>query len=183
MRRCFPVMIVCLASYMTVAGQVKDKFETFQVQNRDVVWQMNFRCTGSYDSVRVAVVQMLKSKFFTFNVIRNEAGYNGEIKHYRIDCKSYGRTYFNTPRMFWDGEWTGKFVVEVFAGLYTVKVYALYYESTAIDNSYYKTEKTVKGRLFDAVIKKDGVTFKKLQLANLTLLSQSLRDSFTLPTR
>ncbi|MFM8742537.1 MAG: hypothetical protein ACKODM_04300 [Cytophagales bacterium] len=82
--------------------------------------------------------------------------------------------------IFRDGEWTGKFVVEVFDGLYTVKVYALYYESATIADNYYKSEKTVKGRLFDAVIKKDGVTFKKLQLVNLTLLSQSLRDSFTL---
>lgn len=82
--------------------------------------------------------------------------------------------------MFWDGEWTGKFVVEVFDGRYIVPVYALYYESVAPLTDYYKTEKPVQGRLIDAVLRKDGVTFKKNQQANLALLSQSLRDSFTL---
>lgn len=171
------LLVLAVNSY----GQTIARFETFEARNKDLYWQMAFDCGGKRDSVRAAVVQMLKSKFFTFNVIRNEVGYNGELKHYRIDCKRYGRSYLNTPRMFWDGEWIGKFVVEVFDGRYTVKVYAMYYESVAPSTDYYKTEKPVKGRLFDAVMRKDGVTFKKNQQAHLALLGQSLRDSFSLP--
>lgn len=156
----------------------QDQYDRFTIENNDVIWRHTYEFPGLRDSLRREVVQMLKSKFFTFNVIRNEAGYNGEIRHYQVDCKRYGRTYTNTPRMYWDGEWTGKFIVDVFDNRYTVTVYALYYEKMQRTSDYYRTEKPVKGRYLDAVTKKNKTEFRKSEFANLALMSVALRDQF-----
>lgn len=161
-------------------GQLQTKYDQFERKERDLVWQNTYRYEGKKDSLRTAVVQMLKSKFFTFNVIRNEAGYNGELKHYNVNCKQYGRTYLNTPRMYWEGEWSGKFIVEVTDHSYQVIVYALYYETMEKSTGYYKTEKEVKGRYINAVTKKNQNSIRKSEFHNLALMSLSLKDAFNL---
>ena len=161
-------------------GQVETKYNQFEIKAGDLVWKNTYHYEGKKDSLRAAVVQMLKSKFFTFNVIRNEAGYNGELKHYNVNCKQYGRTYFNTPRMYWEGEWSGKFIVEVTDYSYQVIVYALYYETMEKSTGYYKTEKEVKGRYIDAVTKKKQSILRKSEYANLALLSLSLKEAFNI---
>ncbi len=165
------LLLVSFASH----GQ---KYDRFEVQNNDVFWRYTFQYKGSQDSLRREVVQMLKSKFFTFNVVRTETGYNGELKHYKVDCKRYGRTYLNTPRMYCEGEWTGKFIVDVVADYYLVTVYALYYEKIEKSTEYYRTENAVKGRYIDAVVKKNRTGFKKSEFANLDLMSLSLKNDF-----
>lgn len=175
------LIFVLLLGYSNVAGaQIVGKYDQFEIIDDDMVWTNTYSQPGSRDSVRAAVVQMIKSKFFTFNVIRNETGYNGEIKHYTINCKKYGRSYINTPKMYWEGEWSGKFKVEVTDNYYKVTVYALYYESTRPSGGYYKTQETVKGRFITAVTKKNKLVFRKRELANISLMSISLKDEFSL---
>lgn len=156
----------------------ESRYEAFRIEGGDLYWSYTYKFNGSSDSLRREVVQMLKSKFFTFNVIRNETGYNGEIKHYKIDCRHYGRHYYNTPRMYWYGEWTGKFVVEVFDDHYKVTVYALYAEKfqTAANNN--RGQRVTTGRYIEAVTRKDRLTFKKAEYVNLHLMSLSLIDAF-----
>lgn len=173
-------LVVLLCCFCFCAnGQVK-KYDQFELKEGDVVWKNSYSHYANRDSLRAAVVQMLKSKFYTFNVIRNEIGYNGELRHYKIDCKGYGRNYLNTPRMYWEGEWTGKFIVEIKENEYVVTVYALYYESPKPSADYYRTEKQVKGRYLDAVTKKDRSFFLKRELSNLSLMNLSLKDAFKL---
>ena len=164
-------------------SQDLSQYDRFQLKDGELYWENTYKCQGDVDSVRHAVVTMLKSKFFTFNVIRNEAGYNGEIRHYEVDPKRYGRTYMNTPRMYWDGEWTGKFIVEVWDNQYRVTVYALYYEKKEPAGGYYRTEKITSGRYVTAVTKKDKRTFKKNELLNLSLMSLSLKENFDIKNR
>jgi len=165
------VMGKCLA-------QGESKFELFRVEGDDLYWTQTFSFNGDADSLRREVVQMLKSKFFTFNVIRNETGYNGELKHYKVDCRRFGRNYYNTPRMYWYGEWTGKFVVEVLDNYYRVTVYALYAEKfqSAANNN--RGTGVTTGRYLESVTKKDRLTFKKSEYANMHLMSISLTDAF-----
>ncbi len=158
-------------------AQALKKYNLFQLEENDVVWQNTYAFAGASEDLRPLVVQMLKSKFFTFNVVRNEGGYVGEIQHYKVDCKRYGRSYLNTPRMYWDGEWTGKFIVRVFPDRYEVVIYALYAEKIEQNVGYYKGEKTVSGRYVDIVAKK-GKEFRKGEYGNMDLLSLSLKDSF-----
>ena len=172
------ILAFVLAATGTFAQEGLSRFDQFEIKENELVWHNTYGYPGDADSVRHQVVQMLKSKFFTFNVIRNEAGYNGELRHYKVDCKKYDRTYLNTPRMYWEGEWTGKFTVEVFHGSYLITVYALYYEKMAQSTGYYRTEKTVKGRYLDAVTVKNKKIFRKNELSNLTLMGTSLRDDF-----
>jgi len=157
-----------------VQGQ---QYELFEITGGDVYWRNTYEYSGNQDSLRREVVQMLKSKFFTFNVIRNQTGYNGELEHYVVDCKRYGRRYSNTPRIYWDGEWTGKFIVDVFENSYRVTVYALYAEKVE-QTGYYKTQTTKRGRYIDIVTRKDKSGFLKGELHNMTLLSMSLKDQF-----
>jgi hypothetical protein len=169
------MVILLLAVPIPTIGQQYDHFE---VEKNDLFWRYTYDYAGAKDSLRREVVQMLKSKFFTFNVVRNEAGYNGELKHYKVDCKRYGRTYLNTPRMYCEGEWIGKFTVEVVDNHYQVNVYALYYEKMEKSTGYYRTEKPIKGRYIDAVLKKNRSGFKKSEFANMALMGLSLRDDF-----
>jgi len=170
-----PLFVLCCLDGFS---QAITKYDRFDLKGEELYWRNDYAFAGNADSVRRHVVRMLKSKFFTFNVIRNEAGYNGEIRHYKVDCKRYDRTYMNTPRMYWEGEWTGKFTVEVLPGGYRATIYALYFEKPEKSTGYYRTEKFVKGRYFDAVTKKHGTTLKKSEFSNLALMSMSLKDDF-----
>jgi hypothetical protein len=154
------------------------QYELFNVRENDLYWSNTYDYAGPADSLRREVVQMLKSKFFTFNVVRNEAGYNGELKHYKVDCRKYGRNYYNTPRMYWYGEWTGKFVVEVLDDHYRVTVYALYAEKfqPAANNNH--GTRITTGRYIDAITKKDRKTIKRSEYSNLDLMSLSLKADF-----
>jgi len=174
------VMLMLLFCFANASAQELTKYDKFEIKEGELVWQHIYTCHGSTDSVRTMVVQMLKSKFYTFNVIRNELGYNGELRHYRVDCKKYGRTYFNTPRIYCDGEWTGKFILEIKDHAYRVTVYALYYESVRQNADYLRTERVVKGRYLDAVTKKKGTIFQKKELKNISLMSFSLKEEFGL---
>lgn len=178
MLRFIAISILILLISAAATPALAQKYDYFEVENNDLVWRYTFDYVGSTDSLRKEVVQMLKSKFFTFNVTRNEVGYMGEINHYKVNCKQYGRTYYNTPRMYWDGEWTGKFKVEVVDNHYMVTIYALYYEKMEQSIGYYRTEKPVKGRYIDAVTKKHQTTFKKSELPNMVMMSVGLRNDF-----
>jgi len=171
----FSVLCLLTATHTQVTGQ---KFDHFEVESDELYWRFDFEYKGSRDSLRKEVVQMLKSKFFTFNVTRNEVSYTGEIMHYQVNCEKYGRTYFNTPRMYWDGEWTGKFVVDVFDNIYRVTIYALYYEKMERSTGYYRTERPVRGRYIDAVLKKNKTEFKKGEFSNMQMMSVALKDDF-----
>jgi len=159
-------------------AQEDSRYELFRIEQNDIYWTYTFDFPGSADSLRREVVQMLKSKFFTFNVIRNEIGYNGELKHFKVDCKRFGRNYYNTPRMYWYGEWTGKFIVEVLDNHYRVTVYALYAEKYQTGANNNRGQKVTTGRYIEAVTKKDRITFKRAEFANLHLMSLSLTDAF-----
>ena len=172
-------ILFLLFCFATARGQELAKFDQFELKEGELVWQMIYPSLGNQDSIRATVVQMLKSKFYTFNVIRNELGYNGELKHYRVDCKKYNRTYFNTPRIYCDGEWSGKFILEIKDHAYRVTVYALYYESVRMNADYLRTERVIKGRYLDAVTKRNGTVFQKKELRNLSLMSFSLKEEFS----
>ena len=167
----------CLAN---ANAQDLTRYDKFEIKDGELVWQNIYNCHGNVDSIRGVVVQMLKSKFYTFNVIRNELGYNGELRHYHVDCKKYGRSYFNTPRIYCDGEWTGKFILEIKDHAYRVTVYALYYESVKPNADYLRTERVIKGRYLDAVTKMKGTAFRKKELDNISLMSFSLKEEFGL---
>jgi hypothetical protein len=174
------VMLMLLFCFANANAQDITKYDKFEIKEGELVWQNIYKCPGDVDSIRGVVVQMLKSKFYTFNVIRNSQGYNGELRHYRVDCKKYGRSYFNTPRIYCDGEWTGKFILEIKDSAYRVTVYALYYESIKPNADYLRTERVVKGRYLDAVTKRKGTVFQKKELDNISLMGFSLTEEFGL---
>lgn len=154
------------------------RFDAFEVENGELYWRYTYAYQGSQDSIRRVVVSMLKSKAFTQNVVRNEIGYNGEIRHFEVNAKRYGRSYANTPRMYWDGEWSGKFVVEVRENSYRVSVYGLYFENSDQPSNYYRNQHPRKGFYKKEVLKKNKPEFKKSVLADMALLSLSLKDEF-----
>jgi hypothetical protein len=170
--------IILFALMLGAFGVMAQKYESFRIEHNDVYWSYTYSFPGTADSLRREVVQMLKSKFYTFNVIRNEEGYNGELKHYRVDCRRFGRKYGNTPRMYWYGEWTGKFIVEVLDNYYRVTVYALYAENFQPAGNNNRGQRISTGRYIEAVTKRDRMTFKKSEYANLDLMSLSLKDEF-----
>ncbi len=120
---------------LIISGVVQaQKFDLFEIENNELIWRYTYDHQGSKDSLRSEVVSMIKSKIFTRNVERTEignsgVGYYGEIQHYKVDCKRYGRKYQNTPLIYWSGEWSGKFAVEVRDNGYRVTIYGLYFEN------------------------------------------------------
>lgn len=80
--------------------------------------------------------------------------------------------------MYWSGEWTGKFTVDVHENSYRVIVYALYYEKAEPTEWYHKKARTSRGKYFDAVTTRGKHHFKKHEFSNLALMSLSLKDSF-----
>lgn len=154
------------------------KFDLFEIENDELVWRATYLCQGSEDSLRREVVSMLKSKIFTQNVVRNQLGYNGEIRHYKVDCQRYGRKYSNTPLIYWSGEWKGKFVVEMARDGYRVTIYGLYFENEPQPVSRHQSKPPRKGFYKNEVWKRGEPSFKKNKLDDMTLMSMSLRDAF-----
>jgi hypothetical protein len=163
------------------------KFDLFELENDELIWRYTYEYPGAEDSLRREVVSMLKSKIFTQQVNRNESGYAGEIKNYQLDCKRYGRSYSNTPLIYWNGEWSGKFVVEIRDNRYRVTIYGLYFENKLQPSARYPNNNPRKGFYSQEVLSKGKQHFKKSVLADMALMSLSLRDAFdikkyTLPT-
>jgi len=154
------------------------KYDLFEISNNELIWQYTYEYEGSQDSLRREVVSMLKSKVFTQHVVRNELGYSGEIKHYLVDCKRYGRSYNNTPLIYWNGEWSGKFVVEVRDNRYRVTIYGLYFENKVQPSARYPNNNVRKGFYQHEILSKGKHHFKKSALADMALMSLSLRDAF-----
>lgn len=175
LQRVIGLTLICCLCASLGFGQ---RYDLFDLENDELYWRNTYEYEGSADSLRRYVVTMLKGKAFTQNVVRNELGYNGEVRHYTIDCKKYGRTYLNTPRIYWDGEWSGKFTIEVRDNRYRVTIYALYFENKEGYSSHYRTQPARKGFYKTEVLKKNKSGFKKSELANMALLSLSLKDQF-----
>jgi hypothetical protein len=177
-RTTFLLALILMCS-MDGRGQEISQYDRFQLLEGELYWQHNYEYQGNADSVRQAVEKMLKSRDFTFSVIRNTEGIGGKINHYKVNPKKYGRTYTNTPKMYWDGEWSGKFVVEVGQGHYLVTVYDLEFKSETQSVGHYKPEKVRTGRYIDAVTT-NKQSFLKSEFINLSLISLSLKDNFDL---
>lgn len=165
--------------WLTLSADVlAQKFNLFEIENDELVWRCTYLYDGPQDSLRREVVSMLKSKIFTQNVVRNELGYNGEIRHYQVDCQRYGRKYNNTPLIYWSGEWKGKFVVEMAEQGYRVTIYGLYFENEPQQVSRHQSKATRKGFYKNEVWKRGEPTFRKKKFDDMILMSTSLRDAF-----
>jgi hypothetical protein len=160
------------------------KFDLFEIENNELTWRYTYDYQGPKDSLRSEVVSMIKSKIFTRNVERTEignsgVGYYGEIQHYKVDCKRYGRKYQNTPLIYWSGEWSGKFAVEVRDNSYRVTIYGLYFENQRQTQSSPHQNKTPrKGFYVNEVWDEGYPNFKKNVSEDMILMSMSLRDAF-----
>jgi hypothetical protein len=159
-------------------SQELSQYDRFQLYGGELYWQYNYQCQGGADSIRQAVEQMLTSRSFTFNVVRNKHEYSGTLNHYRVNPKRYGRTYLNTPKMYWDGEWSGKFVVEIGDGYYSVTVYGLQHKTKTQSVGHYKPEKIRTGQYVDDVTVHKRQGLLKSEFINLSLMSLSLKDNF-----
>jgi len=178
---CRIVLLVLLSNAFYAEAQ---KYDLFEIENNELIWRNTYPYDGPLDSLRSEIVSMLKSKVFTRNVTRNEIGtggigYTGEIQHYHVDCKSYGRKYNNTPLIYWSGEWKGKFVIEVRENRYQVTIYGLYFENPVSKNTPPHQSKTArKGYYVKEVWQKGHPSFKPNVLEDMVLMSVSLRDAF-----
>jgi hypothetical protein len=177
--------LLCFVLMYSIIGHAQQisEYDRFQIKDGELSWQYNYEYTGGYDSLHQAVEQMLKSRDFTFGVIRGKEGhkgYNGKINHYKVNPKRYGRTYLNTPKMYWEGEWSGKFFVEVEDGHYMVTVYALQYKSETQSVGHYSPEKERTGYYIGSVTTANRQSFLQSEFLNLSLMSLSLKDNFDL---
>ena len=154
------------------------KYNLFEIEKGELYWRNTYQYSGTEDSLRRYVAAMLKSKVFTRNVVRNEIGYSGELRHYLVDCKKYGRKYNNTPLIYWSGEWSGKFVIEVRENHYRVTIYGLYFENKPEHNSRYYTGHPRKGFYINEIWKTGKHHFKKHMFSDIVLMSLSLKDAF-----
>lgn len=173
-------LIVFISSFYAQA----QKFDLFEIENNELIWRYTYEYDRAADSLRSEITTMIKSKAFTRNVTRNTigdggVGYYGEIQHYQVDCEHYGRKYQNTPLIYWSGEWSGKFVIEVRNNRYQVTIYGLYFENKPIKTpSPHQTKNPRKGYYIKEVWEKGSPTFKKNVTDDMVLMSLSLRDAF-----
>ncbi|MGE0770094.1 MAG: hypothetical protein AB7K37_00165 [Cyclobacteriaceae bacterium] len=172
--------IATLAHQSVFAQPGDPSIDLFQLDEEHLYWQCAYPIQGAVDSVDLAVAEMLQSRHFISNVVRNDVGYNGDIKGYEINCKRYGRSYFNTPKVYCDGTWDGKFIVEVKDDFYRVTVYSLTYERTVPRSSNAREMEQKRGDYRSLVTNKQRTEIKRSERSNLLLMSLSLRDQFDL---
>lgn len=172
------VLLLSLSPTLIHAQEIS-QYDRFQLQESELYWQHDYAHPGNADSVRQAVEKMLKSKDFTYSIVRGKTGFTGKINHFNVNAKKYGRTYANTPKMYWDGEWSGKFMVEVGPGHYQVTIYEIQYKSDTQAVGHHQPEKVRSGNYIDAVTT-NKKSFLKSEFTNLSLISLSFKDNFDL---
>jgi hypothetical protein len=159
-------------------AQEISQYDRFQLAEGELYWQNSYPCDGDADSIRHMVEQMVQSRTFTYDVVRGKEGYRGKLKHYGVHPKQYGRTYLNTPKMYWDGEWSGQFHIEIGDGYYSVTVFDLHYKSETQSVGHYTPEKIRSGSYIDDVTTNNRQSFLKSEFPNLSLMSVSIKDNF-----
>jgi len=172
----FCLMLSCFTGHTQEILQ----YDRFHLEEGELYWQHTYECRGNQDSIRQAVEHMLKARTFTFHVVRSKDAFSGKLSHYTVNAKNYGRTYLNTPKAYWDGEWSGKFTVEARDHHYTVTVYALQYKSETQSVGHYKPEKIRTGQYIDDVTVHNRQGLLNSEFSNLSLMSLSLKDNFDL---
>ncbi len=176
-KKIFVFLLIFLSIGAASAQQVINKYQDFELKEGELYWRSIYSYPEKTDSLRGSLEQLLVSKSFTQNVTQTETGYTGEIKAYRVNCKRYGRKYMNTLRMYWEGNWTGKFIVEIKGGRYRVTVYGLYYEITESKPAYNRVPSgPLKGKYIDAVCGEDYLSFRKSELNHMSLMNLALKD-------
>lgn len=179
--RCAPLVFWFLILQTALShSQELSRYDRFQLYGGELYWQHDYECLGKADSIQQAVEHMLISRSYTFDVVRNKREYSGKLNHYRVNPKRYGRNYFNTPKMYWDGEWSGKFVVDVRDGYYSVTVYDLEHQTETQSVGHYKPDKVRTGLYVDDVTIHNRQQLDKSEYSNLSLMSLSLKDNFDL---
>lgn len=173
------VLVFCSQPSFSQSGP---QYDLFTVHGDEMFWRYTYGIKGGADSLRREIVQMLRSKYYTTNIVKNDAGYNGEIQHYQVNPKKYGRKFINTQRIYWEGEFSGKFTIEVDDDHYRVTVYALYAEKLVRPASIHTQQQIPYGRYINLVVRKDRKGFKKRELGNVTLMSVSLKENFDFRT-
>ncbi|HEU5290997.1 MAG TPA: hypothetical protein VFU05_10165 [Cyclobacteriaceae bacterium] len=175
------VTLFLLVIGLSLPGRAQEisQYDRFQLQEGELYWQHNYEYKGSADSLRQAVEKMLKSKDFTFSIIRGNAGFSGKINHYKVNPKRYGRTYTNTPKMYWDGEWAGKFMIEVGVDQYQVTIYEIQFKSETQAVGHHQPAKVRSGNYIN-VVTTNKKSFLKSEFTNLSLISLSFKDNFDL---
>lgn len=171
--------ILIFSGSFCLAQQESQSAALFKIEEDELIWQCVYPAADPMDSLLIKVEQLLKGKIFTRNVFKNELGFDGEIHFYQIDSKKYGRNFFNTPKMYWEGNWFGKFFVEVKEDKYRVTIYGLFYERKAASTSNSRQMESKKYNYANHVLQDDG-SFKRSERDNLLLMSQSLKDEFDL---
>ena len=174
-------LLIFIFSFLACAASAQQdisRYEDFELNESELYWRFIYTYSGSADSLRKAVSQLLRNKTFTQNVIRTETGYTGELSHYRVNCKRYGRKYTNTLRMYWEGNWKGKFKVEVKEGRYRVTIYGLYYEINTPPDYKHTPQGPMKGKYIDVLCGKDYTCFRKSELGHMPLMNIALKDEF-----
>lgn len=182
MHRVVPVILfVSLCSTIICPGQNgPTTYDAFQLQNGELYWKNKYEFKGTAEELQRALSEFLRTKSFTSNVIRNENGFYGELRNFKVDCKRYGRRYFNTPHIYWDGYWSGKFKLEAVPNGYQVVVYWLFVEQNSTPAPHARKSQVTKGPYVDFVTDKDKSSLKKSELHNLLLMSLNLKDEFDL---
>ncbi len=167
------------SSFFCMAQQESQPGTLFKIEDDELIWQCIYPAEANMDSLITQIERLLKGKVYTRNVLRNELGFDGEIHNYKVDCKKYGRNFFNTPKMYWEGNWFGKFFVEVKDNKYRVTIYGLFYERTTASTTNSRQKESKKYSYASHVTKDDG-SIKRSERDNMLLMSQSLKDEFDL---
>lgn len=174
--------LLTLTLSTAVLGQQKDWVSegSFHLEQQELIWQHIYTYDGEADSLEYLITQFLRGKYYTHHIIKSEAGFTGEIHHLKLDCKRLGRTYLNTPRMYWSGEWTGKFNVEIKGSRYRVSVFHLHFVNKPEPQNHKTSRYPLKGLYIDIVTKKNRTAFKVNERLNIALMSVALHDEFNI---
>ncbi len=168
-----------VAIFFFVCGSLgAQKYDLFEVDGGQLVWRNIYEYPTHGDSLKAALEKMLYGTSFIKKVSFNGKEFRGEIDNYQIDCKHYGRTFLNTPRIYWDGKWRGKFIVQMVDNYYRVTVYALHFETKKDPFTFHRNPGPRKGYYSKEVMHKDKSGFKQAALADMALLSLSLKNNF-----
>jgi hypothetical protein len=165
------------------AQEMLTSYQSFFIDNVDVVWAQVYHHEKSIDEVRKKLFNHLQRKVWIKNIKLEGENIVAELVNYRPDYKRYGGKFMNTSNIIRTGRWTGRLTISFKDEKYRVVLYGVEYAAMQSASGSGKAtieQHPISGTLTEFALNNYRTAFRKNRLMNLDILHLSFKDSFTL---
>lgn len=166
-------ILLVLSNLCFIATAQVTGIGNFKVDNRTVVWQKVYECSGDANQITKDI--LTQGPFTNVDTVAKTC----KIDDYKLSYRKYGLTFFETPDYLSDGVWIGSVRIEVKPNKYRVTITNLQNYTTIVRK---KTDDKIvypgKQNADELFCKDNDGSLKYSEVKYIKTLSDALGDLF-----